>query len=281
MSTTIDQQHLSDAITSGLRTAGENYSWLSKQVDTTPSVLSKMISGITKNPDLGLVRRICEVLDLSYREVIYISPLSFIEEEQDFSLILQRLIDESAMNTAEFSKKICFSKQYISRLLSGDNPSDAFCQSLAMMFGLSFDQIKGKSRINLEEASTFYFNSKMGVKQSYKYPLLSCKYITVLHEVVLEKISSKFLYEKAESYLGSKGYFYEVEESFFPQYFIGCKIGVVYPAEPKKGDHIVLYLIPLQKLELAVVADEGLYISLSTDEVVHDFLFRGVIRIKN
>lgn len=98
MPSTIERSHLINTLTEGMEFTGRTITWLSAQVNSSPSIISKLLNGETKTPSLSLVKRICDVLELSYRDVLYDSPVDFIEVGESLSFILQRLIDEAALN---------------------------------------------------------------------------------------------------------------------------------------------------------------------------------------
>lgn len=276
MPSTVERPHLILALSAGLESKNKGITWLSQQVDSSPSIISKLLNGETKSPNLDLVKRICDLLELSYRDVLYDSPLDHIQSGQPLSVILQRLMDESALNIAELANKVDCSKQYVSKVLKDGKASNNFYEKVASLFGLTMEQILGNEPIDLIDVSEFYFSATQPEGQLYTYPVLSSNFIAVIGDLTIKKDDERFIFFESQIDLAELGYFYKTEQEYFPFYNAECTLSIQYPSTPEEGSHIIAYDILGQNIHIAEFSN-GRHFSLEDSNELENTVFRGVI----
>jgi len=161
MSATYSKEYLINSLNRHISNSGLTLAFLAEETGTQPSVLSKLLNGTILKPDLRLIKQLCGVLNLSYRDLLYDSPLDYLEVGSPFPYILARLADEAAIgNMTILSNELDVSKQYLNKVMHGEKPSDSFLSKAASYFGLTYDHITGKKRINLAKVSSFFLKEK-------------------------------------------------------------------------------------------------------------------------
>jgi len=255
MQKTIETAHLIESLNQAILDNRTTLTQLASQVSSSPALLSNLLKGKVKSPNLSLVKRICDVLDLSYREVIYSTPLDFIKPGEEFNVILQRLMNEAAMSQSELSEITEFSKQYISQVFLSGKASVRFYDTVASLFGLSYNQITGKEEIDLEEVSKFFFPDDLKI---YQYPILNDTQIGFIHDIDLSKLDEYKTKDSSES-LDERGYFYKVKNCDNAFFHEGQLLGVKYPDNPEEFDHILVYNIKTHTVKIIDAKDITLY----------------------
>lgn len=236
MSSPIELKHIAESLTKGLHNKRKSLKALATIVGASSPVLSNLFSGKLKsNPNLSLVKKVCDELDLVYREVIYKSPSTHIKPGLEPNDILKILMNETALSNLDLSIMLGFSRQYISQVLKTGKGSTKFYDQAAAVFGLTYEQITGVSHINLDDVSTFFFEN---IKKEIDYPLLQDHHVGFIQETYsLDSHNRK----TSGVDLGEKGYFYKVPNDDSMYFIEGQILGIRFPDKPNETDHVIMY----------------------------------------